>query len=80
MLYINYYFKNIVYDDRSIVAEFSAPDQNVVCCFSYDRLTEMLTIWNNNKPVSEITPLPIHWLLRKLEQNGALNKNESKIS
>ena len=33
-----------------------------------------------NKPKEEILPLPIHWLDMKLEQNGKLNENESKIS
>ena len=78
--YINYYFKEIAYDDTAIIGKFSAPDWDVNCSFSYDRVTEEVTIWNNNKPTNQILPLPIHWLVWKLKKNGKLNGNESKIS
>ena len=78
--YINYYFKKITYDEEMIIGEFSAPDWDVKCSFSYDRISKETTIWDNNKPINEISPLPIHWLLWKLEKNGQLNENESKIS
>ena len=50
--YINYYFKEIAYDDTAIIGKFSAPDWDVNCSFSYDRVTEEVTIWNNNKPTN----------------------------
>ena len=78
--YINYYFKKVSYTDEIYVGEFSAPDNDVFCEFLYDRQNETIEIWNNNKPKEEILPLPIHWLDMKLEQNGKLNENESKIS
>ena len=78
--YINYYFKELAYDDTTIIGKFFAPDWDVNCSFSYDRVSEKLHIWNNNKPTNEILPLPIHWLLWKLEKTGKLNENESKIS
>ena len=78
--YINYYFKKITYDDKTIMGEFSAPDWDIKCCFSYDIITKEYAIWDNNRPAHEILPLPIHWLLWKLEKNGKLNENESKIS
>lgn len=78
--YINYYFRNLTYNDHWIRGRFEAPDWDVRCCFRYDRETEVCTIWDSNKPVEEITPLPIHWLLWKLEKNNMLNVNESKVS
>lgn len=80
MNYINYYFSGLSYNDQEIKGKFSAPDYGVSCCFSYNRNTQESRIWDNNKPVQEITPLPIHWLLYKLKENGSLNENESKIS
>lgn len=77
--YINFYFRELCYDDDEITGEFSAPDSGVECSFSYNRHTEECRIRNNNKPVEEIKPLPIHWLLRKLEKDGKLNERESRI-
>ena len=37
-------------------------------------------IWNNNKPVEDILPLPIGWLDSKLGQEGKLENNVAKIS
>ena len=78
--YINYYFKEIACDKHMIIGKFHAPDLDVNCSFSYDQISEETTIWDNNKPINEILPLPIHWLLRELERNGHLRENESKIS
>ena len=78
--YINFYFKNITYDDDFYAGEFSCPDLDVKCEFLYDRKTSECEIWNNSHPIEEILPLPIYWLDRKLEQNGELRKSESKIS
>lgn len=80
MIYINFYFENLSCSDHKIQGDFSAPDYGVSCSFLYKRDTEECTIWNNNKAVEEIEPLPIYWLLRKLEKNGKLNKSESKVS
>lgn len=60
---------------------FSSPDSDVYCEFLYDReKKEFVEIWNNRKPVEDILPIPIWWLDKKLDENGKLNKNESKIS
>lgn len=77
--YINFYFRELCYDDDEITGVFSAPDSDVKCSFSYNRHTEECRIWNNNRPVEEIEPLPIYWLLRKLEKDGKLNERESRI-
>lgn len=77
--YINFYFREICYDEEEIMGEFSAPDNDVRCFFSYNRHTGKCIIWDNNKPVEEIEPLPIFWLLRKLEETGKLNERESRI-
>ena len=37
-------------------------------------------IFNNNKPIEEITPIPIWWLFRQLDKNGFLNETEAKTS
>ena len=79
--YINFYFKNIEYDDGFYGGEFSSPDSYVYCEFLYDRKAkEFIDIWNNSKPVEDILPIPIWWLDRRLEENGSLRKNESKVS
>ncbi|MBD5113302.1 MAG: hypothetical protein HDT42_12350 [Ruminococcaceae bacterium] len=76
--YINFYFRGICYDEDEITGEFSAPDHNVQCSFLYNRHTEECKIRNNNKPIEEIEPLPIFWLLRKLKETGKLNERESR--
>ncbi len=80
--YINYRYRNISYDDNVIMGHFSVLpcDGDVECDFIFNRNTESIEIYNSNKPKEEIIPLPIHWLLYKLENQGYLNENESKIS
>ncbi len=79
--YINFYFKNIEYDEGFYGGVFSSPDSDVYCEFLYDReKKEFVEIWNNSKPVEDILPIPIWWLDKKLEENGKLNINECKIS
>ena len=78
--YINFYFKNIEYDDKSYKGTFSCPDADVECDFLYNRETGEIDIWNNNLPVEEILPIPISWLDIKLRENGSLRDTEYKIS
>ena len=78
--YINFYFKNLIYDDDYYLGSFSSPDDKIFCEFEYNRHTKEIRIWNNNRCVEEIIPIPIWWLDRKLEQNGLLRSSESKIS
>jgi len=78
--YINFRFKNLIYDEDFICGEFEARDENAYCEFEYNRHTEETKIWNNNQPVENITPLPIWWLKSKLREKGKLDVNESKIS
>ena len=80
MVYINFYFKNITYNEQQISGDFLSPDVDVSCSFSYNRLTQKCELRNNSKPLEEIEPLPIYWLLNKLEENGTLKTSESKIS
>lgn len=78
--YVNFYFRNVEYDDGFYGGEFSSPDTGVHCEFLYDRKAqEFISIWNNSKPVDEIMPIPIWWLDRRLEENGELRKSESRI-
>lgn len=78
--YINFYFKNLIYDDDYYLGTFTSPDDKILCEFEYNRHTKEIRIWNNNRCVEEIIPIPIWWLDRKLEQNGLLRSSESKIS
>ncbi len=78
--YINFYFRNLTYSDDFYRGTFWAPDCDIICEFEYSRKTGQCRIWNNNKPEEEILPIPVGWLDRKLEKNGKLNTNESKIS
>lgn len=80
MHYINFYFQNLVYDDKYISGRFLSKDDEVSCSFMCDRDSRECEIWDNNKPLEDITPLPIHWLLYKLEKEGRLKENETKIS
>lgn len=80
MIYINFYFKNLSYNDNTIEGDFSSLDLDVRCKFVYNRKSEDVQIFDNNKPIEEITPLPIWWLKLKLKENGKLNESESKIS
>lgn len=78
--YINYYFKEIIYDEKEIMGLFLSTDSDVSCRFIYNRITQEMSIWDNNKPIEEIVPIPIHWLTCKLDNGEVLNENESKIS
>ena len=46
--YINFYFKNIEYDDGFYGGKFLSSDSDVYCEFLYDRKAqEFIDIWNN---------------------------------
>lgn len=77
--YINFCFKNLIYDDTCFCGEFSAIDSNVFCKFIFNRKTEEFDIWDNNKSICEILPLPIWWLEKKLLENGKLKDTECRI-
>ena len=78
--YINFYFRNLIYDEDYYFGDFCAPDNEIVCSFEFNRKTKECVIWNNNKPDSEILPLPTWWLDRMMEKQGFLKTNEAKIS
>ncbi len=80
VLYINFYFTNLQYDDDMIMGDFLSRDSDVQCRFIYNRRTEKVEVFENNKPLEDILPLPIWWLNLKLEENGKLNETEAKIS
>lgn len=80
MYYINYLFENIKYDETSYCADFSSPDAGVSCTFRYDRITGRCEIWNNNKPLEQIAPIPVWWLEKRLRENGMLRSSEGKYS
>lgn len=77
--YINFCFDELCYNDDEITGNFSSDDFDVYCSFSYSRVSGKCDIYNNNKPVEEIEPLPIWFLLRKLKETGELNERESRI-
>ena len=83
MSYLNFYFRDLEYDDGFYGGTFSAPDYGVSCKFLYDReKREIIDIWDNSKPVEEIMKdmlQSIYWLDSKLEEKGTLRKNESRI-
>ena len=80
--YINYIFSEIEYNDDTFMGVFETwgEEDGVFCRFFDDRKIKQAIIWDNNKPIDEIIPLPIHWLEFKLSTNGQLNKREAKIS
>lgn len=81
--YLNFYFRDLEYDDGFYGGTFTAPNEGVSCNFLYDREERRsIEIWDNTKPVEEIMqdmPMSIYWLDRKLEKNGKLKKNERRI-
>ena len=81
--YLNFYFRDLEYDDSFYGGTFTAPDDDVACKFLYDReKRQIIDIWDNTQPVEGIMQdmtMSIYWLDRKLEKNGKLEKNESRI-
>ena len=80
MYYINFYFKELEYDENTIMGVFSAPDNDVFCRFILDINSNTYEIFDNNKPEEDIIPIPFYWILKKLEESGELRKTEAKIS
>lgn len=70
MHYINFYFKELEYDDDIIMGVFEAPDCDVYCRFVLYRNDNTYAIFDNNKREEDIVPIPLYWILGKLEQNG----------
>lgn len=66
--YVNFCFKNIVYDKKTYAAHFIAPDYDIECDFIYMRETDDILVMNNKKPVEETLPIPVHWLDMKLRE------------
>ena len=60
--------------------DIESPDENAFCDFTYNIKTKEYEVSNCNKSEEEILPLPLYWLDIKLEQNGSLKSQESKIS
>lgn len=79
-MYINFYFKNLIHDGDLVTGRFESPDVNVYCDFTYNIKTKEYEVSNCSMPKEEILPLPLYWLDIKLEQNGSLKSQESKIS
>ncbi len=80
MRYINFYFKDLEYDDNIIMGIFEAPDCDVFCRFILYRDSNTYDIYDNNKPEEDIVPIPFYWILKKLRENGELRKTEGKMS
>jgi len=78
--YINFYFRELQYDNDYIAGTFLAPDYGVKCDFIYNRQNSAIEIYNSSKPENEVLPLPIWWLNLKLNTTGKLNRSESKQS
>ncbi len=78
--YINFYFENIEYDEKTYSAHFRAPDYDTECDFVYDRETDEILVMHNNKSVEDILPIPVYWLEKRLKENGSLRDHESKRS
>ena len=60
MHYINFYFKKLVYDEETIMGVFISRDDDITCSFSCNRKTRQCDIWDNNKHIEEIIPLPVY--------------------
>ena len=78
--YINFRFKELLYDDDYFIGRFEASDSGVFCYFAYNRKEKFFELWDNNKPEEDILPVPVCWLERKLASKGFLNEAEAKIS
>ena len=53
--YLNFFFRDLEYDDGFYGGTFTAPDDGVSCRFLYDRIEgKLVDIWDNTKPVEEI--------------------------
>jgi len=80
MHYINYYFKELEYDENIIKGVFIAPDCDVYCRFVLYRDSNTYDIFDNNKPEADIVPIPFYRILKKPEESGELRTIEAKIS
>ena len=80
MSYINFYFKELVHEGNTVSGLFLSPDNGISCRFNWNMLNDTCEICDNTKPIDEIMPLPLWWLRKKLNENGCLKENESKIS
>lgn len=80
MYYINYCFENILYDEDYYSGTFLSSDVDVKCDFVYNRITKEIDVTNSNQPIEKVLPIPIHWLDKKLIENGTLKSKECKIS
>lgn len=80
IVYINFYFKNIIQDGDLVIGKFESPDVDVYCDFVYNISTKEYEVSNCSMPKEEIPPLPFYWLDIKLKENGVLRQTEAKIS
>ena len=80
MVYLNYVFSDLKYDDGSISGSFIDKETGIHCRFRFDRKLGTCVITDNNRPVAEIGNLPIGFLLNKLETDGKIDIKESHIS
>lgn len=78
MSYINFEFNNLIHDKDEIMGTFISTDFHVRCEFRYNIDTEKLDIWDNNKDIEEILPIPINWLLYKIENGEVLKEREAR--
>lgn len=77
--YINFSFRGLAYDEDVFCGAFYAPDNGASCEFWYDRMEKSFEVWNSSKPAEAILPLPVWWLVVRLEKNGYLRETESRI-
>ena len=80
MYYLNFYFKELEHTGDTVTGLFDAPDYDIHCHFRWVIGAEDCKVWDNNKPMEEISPLPLWWLEKKLCENGKLKAMECKIS
>ena len=78
MMYKNFRFKNLKHNDSVVSGSFESADLDVYCDFIFYMNDMTIDVFNNNKPVDEIMPLPVWWLIRKLRENGELKESESR--
>ena len=59
-VYINFYFRELEMDGDVVHGIFDDPDSDVNCRFRYNTETQEYHIWDSNRPVEEIVPIPFY--------------------
>lgn len=80
MVFLNYVFDEIEYNELFITGLFMDLQSEMNCYFKFDRQNNNCEVWDSTISPSEITSIPIGFLLNRLEEKGHLDTRETHIA